>query len=48
MKEVKITFRDDVYEALDKEAKHQGKTLDELVDVIIRDWLVGKGNLRIY
>ncbi|MBA7639638.1 hypothetical protein ES703_47298 [subsurface metagenome] len=35
-------------EALEREAGKRVLLPDKLVERIVRDWLVGKGNLRIY
>lgn len=48
MKWYKFGLRDDVGEALEREAKKKSIPPEALVETILLDWLVAKGNLRIY
>lgn len=48
MKWYKLGLREDVSEALEREAKKRSVTPVALTETVLLDWLVAKGNLRIY
>lgn len=44
----KISVDERVAEALEREAKQKGQWAEDLIESVLRNWLVAKGNLRIY
>lgn len=43
-----FVLKDEAMEALEREAGNRGKAPGELAEEIVRDWLVSRGNLRIF
>jgi len=48
MQTVSIELRNDQNEALEREARNSGRLPAEIVRDLVSDWLVAKGNLRIF
>lgn len=44
----RILFDEKLANALEREARGRGQSPAALIESVLRDWLVGKGNLRIY
>jgi len=44
----RILLDEKVTNALEREAKQRSQSPVALIESVLRDWLVGKGNLRIY
>lgn len=44
----RILLDEKVANALEREARGKGQSSASLIESVLRDWLVGKGNLRIY
>ena len=44
----RISVDEKVAHALEREARGRGRSPASLIESVLRDWLVGKGNLRIY
>lgn len=44
----RMSLDEKVAEVLEREARGRGQSPAALIESVLRDWLVGKGNLRIY
>lgn len=48
MQAISVELRDDQNEALEREARNSGRLPAEIVADLVGDWLVAKGNLRLF